>query len=82
MVLKRMNILLVFLIFVISIENVWGWRTFWKGRRDGGNLVAPHQNIPREQLPPDQWFDQNLDHFTDKASELWQQVNASFVWKK
>lgn len=78
MAMKGKNILLIFLIFVFSIENAYGWRTFWKGRRNGGNLVAPHEYITRGQLPPDQWFDQKLDHFSDSNNKHWKQVKASF----
>lgn len=70
---------LVFCIFLISLENAFGWRIFWKGHRKGGNLIAPHVNVSREELPPDQWFDQKLDHFGDSNNELWKQVLRIYV---
>lgn len=69
----------VLLIVVISLQNAEAWRTFWKGRRSGGNLGAPHANVTRAELPPDQWFDQKLDHFTESNNELWKQVIAQFA---
>lgn len=74
--IERKMKLIVLLIFAISLENVYGWRTFWKGHRRGGNLIAPHGNLSRAHLPPDQWFDQKLDHFTPTNNELWKQVTA------
>lgn len=72
-----MNFYLInLLVSILTLENVHGWRIFWKGRLDGGNLANPHVNLRREQLPPDQWFDQKLDHFDDSNTELWKQVNA------
>lgn len=73
MLLKRKK-LFVLLIFLVTLENARGWRMFWKGRRSGGNLIAPHVNDTHNELPPDQWFDQKLDHFGDNNSELWKQV--------
>lgn len=73
MVLKHMD-LFILLIFSISLENAYGWRVFSKGHRSGGNLIAPFKNVSREQLPPDQWFHQKLDHFDDSNNELWKQV--------
>lgn len=70
-----MRLLLVLPILLISLGNVWCWRVFWKGRRDGGNLIAPPVNVTAEELPPDQWFDQKLDHFDESNNELWKQVN-------
>lgn len=74
MLLKRKDLFFILLTFLVSLENVRGWRMFWKGRRSGGNLIAPHVNVTRNELPPDQWFDQKLDHFNDNNNELWKQV--------
>lgn len=73
MLLNGLNVLIL-VILLISVENANGWRFFSKGHRKGGNLISPHQNVSREQLPPDQWFDQKLDHFSDNNNELWKQV--------
>lgn len=70
-----MRLLLALPILLFFLENVCSWRTFWKGRRDGGNLIAPPINVSTDQLPPDQWFDQKLDHFTESNNGLWKQVN-------
>lgn len=70
-----MRILLVLPILLLFLDNAWSWRTFWKGRRDGGNLITPSINVSAEQLPPDQWFDQKLDHFTESNNVLWKQVS-------
>lgn len=66
---------LIFVFFVISFGKTYGWRTFWKGHRDGGNLIPPHTTLDRDQLPPDQWFDQQLDHFNKNNDEIWKQVS-------
>lgn len=60
------------LLFGIFVEDACGWRMFWKGRRRGGNLLSPDK--ARKQLPPDEWFEQNLDHFNESNKETWQQV--------
>lgn len=73
MLLKAVNVF-VLLVFLISLENACAWKVFSKGHRSGGNLIPPHENVSREQLPPDQWFDQKLDHFSDNNNELWKQV--------
>lgn len=71
----RSKIFFAFLIcFFVSVAEIEGWRTFWKGRRKGGNLAAPHSNLLREELPPDQWFDQKLDHFNGNNHLTWKQV--------
>lgn len=74
-----MKIQLVLPILFLLLENVLSWRTFWKGRRDGGNLIAPPINVSAEELPPDQWFDQKLDHFTQTNNKLWKQVNNNKI---
>lgn len=74
MALKTVNFLTILLICAALFDNALGWRTFWKGRRSGGNLVAPHTRT--FSLPPDQWFHQKLDHFDQSNNALWKQVNA------
>lgn len=65
----------ILLSFIIS--DVSGWRTFWKGRRSGGNLVHPEVNVTKNELPPDQWFEQKLDHFNESNKETWKQVSVN-----
>lgn len=72
---ERHNYLII-LIACILLQYAEGRRLFWKGRRDGGNLVAPQSNISRQLLPPDQWFDQKLDHFNDTNPGQWKQVSS------
>lgn len=60
---------------LIFIKNAHGWRLFWKGRRSGGNLIPPHMNLTHNQLPPDQWFDQKLDHLDESNNAIWKQVS-------
>lgn len=71
-------IFVVFVIFLISLENANGWRTFWKGRRRDGNLMHPHVNETKYQLPEDEWFEQKLDHFNDSSTTTWKQVSHTF----
>lgn len=75
MILKGANILLAVIICGISIENALGWRTFWKGRRNDGNLHIDQQVSFQRNSPPAEWFDQKLDHFDQSNNELWKQVN-------
>lgn len=85
MILNGTNILLVVIICATSIENALGWRTFWKGRRRDGNLHidSAHQIALQKgySLPPDQWFDQKLDHFDQSNNKLWKQVNFYFPFQ-
>lgn len=60
-------------ILLIALDDVHGWRTFWKGRRDGGNLLSPPVEVGAK-LPPDQWFAQKLDHFDNNSASKWLQV--------
>lgn len=71
----RNEIFFAFLIFCfVAVSEIEGWRTFWKGRRNGGNLAAPYSHLLRHELPPDQWFDQKLDHFSENDQLTWKQV--------
>lgn len=72
------RILIAFIIcFFVSIEEINGWRTFWKGRRNGGNLIPPHSHLLRHELPADQWFEQKLDHFNENNNSTWKQVRIN-----
>ncbi|CAH2103833.1 unnamed protein product [Euphydryas editha] len=58
-------------------------RQFRLGRSKGGNLGAPGEEEDRKihDLPPAQWFQQKLDHFSVTDSRRWKQryfVNESF----
>lgn len=58
------------------VENANAWRKFWKGRRDGGNLLSPTVNVALSDLPPEQWITQKLDHFNESNNGVWQQVRT------
>lgn len=68
----------LFVIFIIALDDVHGWRTFWKGRRDGGNLLNPAISA-KTNLPPDEWFSQKLDHFDNNSAAKWAQVRAYYA---
>lgn len=75
-IMASVNIhLFIYFVFLILIENVYGWRTFWKGRKFDGNLVIKSDKYQLEQLPSDQWFDQKLDHFNSSNEGVWKQVS-------
>lgn len=69
----------ILLIAFISLECIDGKRFFWKGRRDGGNLMPPPVNVSKELLPPDLWFDQKLDHFDANNNAQWKQVSKFVI---
>ncbi|KAJ9590369.1 hypothetical protein L9F63_016606, partial [Diploptera punctata] len=55
-------------------------RLFHKGRGHGGMLGVPNHMLDLS-LPPDEWFDQQLDHFNPTDMRTWKQryfTNASF----
>lgn len=69
--------LLIFTVLVfVQIDSVHGWRKFWKGRHYKGNLHVPIANVSAEQLPPDRWFAQKLDHFDPSNTQTWNQVSS------
>lgn len=68
------------MIFVISINSAVSWRSFWKGRKSGGNLGHPdkfhfnHNLKESDDSSEDKWFEQKLDHFDPRSDKTWQQV--------
>lgn len=77
--MKRNNTTLALLIILIVLfENANCWRTFWKGRKSGGNVLHPHLNQTDVILPPDQWFTQKLDQFDGENPATWKQVQNEF----
>lgn len=62
-------------IFLVVIDSSFGWRQFWKGRQTGGNLGGATSGLSAENfnLPPDEWFDQMLDHFNPTNTARWKQ---------
>lgn len=63
-------------LLIFCLQNVHGWRTFWKGHRRDGNLMHPPVNVTKDELPPDQWFTQKLDHFNESSVVSWKQVSS------
>ena len=46
---------------------------FHRGREYGGMLGVPKHD-PNISLPPDEWFEQQLDHFDPTDTRTWEQV--------
>ena len=46
---------------------------FRQGRYKGG-FIRPPKHDGKSALPPDQWFEQKLDHFNPQDLRTWQQV--------
>lgn len=63
--------------FFAIIQSTFGFRTFWKGRRTGGNLGGASRfsgtSAEKIILPPDEWFEQMLDHFNPTNVRTWKQ---------
>lgn len=64
-------------VFLAIIHSTLGWRHFWKGRQTGGNLGGAARrdglNSENGNLPPDEWFEQMLDHFDPTNTATWKQ---------
>ncbi|PSN56520.1 hypothetical protein C0J52_14786 [Blattella germanica] len=73
--------LILLSIFMIKLcDETEGMQLFHRGRGKGGLLKEPyvHHDVP---LPPDEWFEQQLDHFNPTDLRTWKQryfTNASF----
>lgn len=65
---------LLFCAILLNLQGALSWRHFWKGRRHHGNLGDPAPARLLNELPPDQWFVQNLDHFDATNNQTWKQV--------
>lgn len=77
--MKRNNATFALLIIcIVLFENANCWRTFWKGRKSGGNVLYPHLNRTDINLPPDQWLTQKLDQFDAENPATWKQVQNEF----
>lgn len=56
--------------FLLFHSDVNAWKHFWRGK-----WIQRHtQNLENEKLPPDQWFEQKLDHFDILNQKSWKQV--------
>lgn len=62
-------------ILLSVVHTSFGWRQFWKGRRTGGNIGNATNGLSAEigNLPPDEWFEQLLDHFNPTNTATWKQ---------
>lgn len=66
---------IITILLLFDVNLCWAWRGFWKGRRFNGNLGDPFDSMTTAQLPPDEWFEQELDHFDAINTKTWNQVN-------
>lgn len=58
-----------------------GVRFFHRGRQHGGNLqLWTKSQLPKELLPEEQWFTQQLDHFDPTNQRTWKQVGFFKRW--
>ena len=70
-----MGFIFFYLLILFNVTTCifgFGINHFSRQRRIGGLLGEPR--IGNHQLPPDQWFNQLLDHFTPSDLTTWQQV--------
>lgn len=80
----RSSFLLSFVFLVVlCCLPVNGWRSFWKGRRFGGNLGHPtdSKGILNDGENEDLWFVQKLDHFEPMNVKTWKQVKFKNSFK-
>lgn len=71
----------LFLAFVLSLSVNAGIPKILRGRPKGGMLGVPKWHGKKEELPPDMWLKQKLDHFNDADTSYWEQryfVNDTF----
>jgi hypothetical protein len=61
---------------LLLVNHAEAWKHFWRGKWFKRNVELSSSNT---NLPPDQWFDQKLDHFDVVNLNTWKQVirNAS-----
>lgn len=75
--MKSALLFLFSVIFLASLcEPTYGWRSFWKGRRFGGNVGHPtdSKGLLSSDENEDLWFVQKLDHFEPMNTKTWKQV--------
>ena len=56
---------------------LWSSALAWKHFRNGKHWKLEKADIGQD-FPPDQWFEQRLDHFNLINNETWQQVGIFF----
>ncbi|XP_012279543.1 putative serine protease K12H4.7 [Orussus abietinus] len=77
---QKMRLALALVSVALLVDFGASWRTFTKGRARGGNVGAPKLS-KHYDLPPDQWIEQNLDHFNPTETRTWLQryfVNTEY----
>lgn len=67
--------LLYIYILTLSIANALNWSLF----KAGGSLGSPALRRRHKYLPPEQWFEQNLDHFNPIDNSTWKQVHFNIL---
>jgi hypothetical protein len=71
-------------VFLILFNCALGFGAFWRGRRFGGNIGDPDDDLKSINTRTgivNSWFTQKLDHFDPTNSNTWQQrfyVNDRF----
>lgn len=69
----------IFVAVLLVTDTALGWRSFWKGRRVGGNVGHPsdfHGSLESDGSE-DLWFEQKLDHFEPLSDKTWNQVRVT-----
>lgn len=74
-----MRILLLFAFIAIFLSCGTAWRTFLRGRSKYGNIGTPKLSKEHD-LPPEQWFKQQLDHFNPTDARTWEQVISNIFF--
>lgn len=76
------EVLLSTIVVVCLLQSVASVRFFYKGRQHGGNIqLWTKSEMPEDILPPEQWFNQQLDHFDPTNQQTWNQryfTNSTF----
>lgn len=73
---NKMNagvLLSIFLFCAINVIEIECWKIFNKGRVRGGMFGGPKFEEAVD-LPPDEWFEQRLDHYDPSEIRTWNQV--------
>lgn len=66
------NSFYVVLTVIILTGNTEAWKHFWRGKL----IRKQSNNLPIIGAPPDQWFEQKLDHFNVVNTKTWKQVRV------
>lgn len=58
------------LTILLAVNHTVAWKYFWRGKWIERKIERPDNS----DFPPDQWFEQKLDHFDVINSKTWEQV--------